>query len=88
MELVSHRENSEPLDAFEKRRETQRKGVSRIPEEERIRILRENGVTEESIHEEARNLDMLNYYRLQSIASPTENPLPESQREMYRRAIS
>lgn len=82
------REKYETLSTFEKRRENERRGVNRIPEEERISILKSNGVTDESIVEEARSLDEINWNRIQSIASPTENPLPETQREMYRRFLN
>lgn len=72
MSLLPIRENLESLTAFEERRETERKGVLKIPENERIQILKSQGVTDDLINEEARNLDNLNWHRLQSISSPTE----------------
>lgn len=69
-------DTEELLDGYEKRREVERKGVSRIPEEERKNILMESGTSEESLEEEARQLNLLNWGRLESMASPTENPLP------------
>jgi len=87
MEMHPFREDSEQLVNFEKRRESERRGVSRIPEEERIQILKAQGISDESITEEAKLIDEINWNRLQSIASPTENPLPENQRELYRKIL-
>lgn len=61
---------------YERRREAERKGVMRVPEEQRKVILMENGTSEESLEEEARSLNKINWGRLESMASPTENPLP------------
>lgn len=47
-----------------------------MPEEQRKVILMENGTSEESLEEEARSLNKINWGRLESMASPTENPLP------------
>jgi len=88
MEMTPIRENSESLIIYERRREHERKGVSRIPEEERVQILKAQGVSDDSLTIEAKNLDQLNWNRLQSISSPTENPLPEHQREMYRKILN
>eukprot|EP01116_Phalansterium_solitarium_P003899 TRINITY_DN14736_c0_g1_i1.p1 TRINITY_DN14736_c0_g1~~TRINITY_DN14736_c0_g1_i1.p1 ORF type:complete len:616 (+),score=156.43 TRINITY_DN14736_c0_g1_i1:213-2060(+) len=87
MDMRPFREASEPLTMFEKRREQERRGVSRIPEEQRKEILKDSGVSDESMDEEARYLEQLNWNRLQSIASPTENPLPEHQRDLYRKIL-
>jgi hypothetical protein len=72
MDMNPIRENIEHISQFEKRRESERRGVARIPEDERIQILRSQGISDESLSEEARMLDELNWNRLQSIASPTE----------------
>jgi len=80
-------DTEELLEGYEKRRETERKGVSRIPEEERKSILLESGASEESLEEGARQLNLLNWGRLESMASPTENPLPEHQRQHFRKFL-
>lgn len=80
-------DTEELLDGYERRREAERKGVLRIPEEQRKAILMENGATEESLEEEARNLNKINWGRLESMASPTENPLPEQQRQVFRKFL-
>eukprot|EP01113_Clastostelium_recurvatum_P027081 TRINITY_DN3261_c0_g1_i1.p1 TRINITY_DN3261_c0_g1~~TRINITY_DN3261_c0_g1_i1.p1 ORF type:complete len:845 (-),score=249.62 TRINITY_DN3261_c0_g1_i1:56-2590(-) len=80
-------EIQEDIDGFERRREQERKGVQRIPEEMRKQMLLEAGVPESTLEEEARNLNMLNWGRMESIASPTENPLPEHQRKIYRKFL-
>lgn len=49
---------------YERRREAERKGVLRIPEDQRKAILMDNGATEESLEEEARNLNKINWGRL------------------------
>lgn len=45
-------------------------GLARIPEEERISILKSQGISDESLSEEAKSIEELNWNRLQSIASP------------------
>jgi len=79
-----HEDTQEDLDGYERRREQERKGVQRIPEELRKQMLLEAGVPVSVIEDEARQLNMLNWGRLESMASPTENPLPEHQRQLYR----
>jgi hypothetical protein len=80
-------DTEELLEGYEKRREVERKGVSRIPEDERKNILMDSGTSEESLEEEARQLNLLNWGRLESMASPTENPLPEHQRQQFRKFL-
>lgn len=80
-------DTEELLDGYERRREAERKGVMRVPEEQRKVILMENGTSEESLEEEARTLNKLNWGRLESMASPTENPLPEQQRQVFRKYL-
>lgn len=52
------------INRYERRREAERKGVLRIPEDQRKAILMDNGATEESLEEEARNLNKINWGRL------------------------
>lgn len=52
------------LDRYERRREAERKGVLRIPEEQRKAILMDSGTSEESLEEEARTLNKINWGRL------------------------
>jgi len=80
-------DTEEALDGYEKRREVERKGVTRISEEDRKNILLESGTSEESLNEEARQLNLLNWGRLESMASPTDNPLPENQRQQFRKFL-
>jgi len=80
-------DTEELLDGYERRREAERKGVLRIPEDQRKAILIDHGATEESLEEEARNLNKINWGRLESMASPTENPLPEQQRQVFRKFL-
>mmetsp|Transcript_6104 Transcript_6104/g.8528 ORF Transcript_6104/g.8528 Transcript_6104/m.8528 type:complete len:107 (+) Transcript_6104:229-549(+) len=72
------------LSTFERARETQRKGVNRIPEADRIRILKQHGIGEETLADESVQLDKIQTSRMLSIISPTDNPLPPEQRELYR----
>eukprot|EP01119_Soliformovum_irregulare_P010138 TRINITY_DN2472_c0_g3_i1.p1 TRINITY_DN2472_c0_g3~~TRINITY_DN2472_c0_g3_i1.p1 ORF type:complete len:672 (-),score=204.25 TRINITY_DN2472_c0_g3_i1:24-2039(-) len=87
MDMITYREHSEPINTFEFRREAERRGVNRVPEDQRIFILKSRGITDEELASEAQSLREINWSRLQSIGSPTENPLPEQQREMYRRLL-
>lgn len=80
-------DTEELLDGYERRREAERKGVMRVPEDQRKVILMENGATEESLEEEARSLNKINWGRLESMASPTDNPLPEQQRQVFRKYL-
>lgn len=80
-------DTEELLDGYERRREAERKGVLRIPEEQRKAILMDSGTSEESLEEEARTLNKINWGRLESMASPTENPLPEQQRQVFRKYL-
>lgn len=80
-------DTEELLDGYERRREAERKGVLRIPEDQRKAILMDNGTSEESLEEEARTLNKINWGRLESMASPTENPLPEQQRQVFRKYL-
>jgi hypothetical protein len=80
-------DTEELLDGYERRREAERKGVMRVPEEQRKVILMENGTSEESLEEEARSLNKINWGRLESMASPTDNPLPEQQRQVFRKYL-
>jgi hypothetical protein len=89
MEMRPFHRNVESIINFEQRRENSRRGVTRISEAERIHILRDVGqVSEDSLVEEAQLLEQINRQRIESIASPTENPLPEQQRDMYRRMLN
>eukprot|EP01117_Protostelium_nocturnum_P000899 TRINITY_DN11239_c0_g1_i2.p1 TRINITY_DN11239_c0_g1~~TRINITY_DN11239_c0_g1_i2.p1 ORF type:complete len:337 (+),score=91.44 TRINITY_DN11239_c0_g1_i2:43-1053(+) len=79
---------SQPLSTFEKKRESEKKGVNRIPEDTRIQILKSEGISDESILEEAKDMQQLRWNRWQSAASPTyDNPFPESQREVYKKML-
>lgn len=60
---------------YEKRREAERKGVLRIPEEQRKAILMDNGTSEESLEEEARTLNKINWGRLVCLFSLFRNAL-------------
>eukprot|EP00727_Mastigamoeba_balamuthi_P010688 m51a1_g6241 hypothetical protein (695) ;mRNA; f:10946-14108 len=66
----------ERVEGYERRREPERKGVSRIPEEQRREILMRAGVPDSVIEEESRVIDRIAKSRLESLSSPTENPLP------------
>ena len=59
------------LSTFERARESQRKGVNRIPEADRIRILKQHGVGEDTIADESVQLDKIQTSRVMSIISPT-----------------
>ncbi|PRP74847.1 hypothetical protein PROFUN_09547 [Planoprotostelium fungivorum] len=75
----------ESINTFERRRETERRGVVRVPEEARIQILRQQGVTDEALIEEARDVEQVRWNRMQSTASPTYNGIPENHREQMRK---
>jgi hypothetical protein len=89
MEMRAIRGRVENINLFEQRREAQRKGINRIPEQKRIEILKDvGGVSEDSLQEEALMLDHLQRKRMESVASPTDNPLPDYQRDLYRKMLN
>jgi len=78
-------ETSEPVQDFEKRREHQRKGILRIPENERRNLLKDNNVTDMELNEDAKEILAINQNRLASLSSPTNNPLNENERLKYKK---
>jgi hypothetical protein len=74
----------ERVEAFERRREDERKGVQKVPEEQRREMLMKAGVPPTAIESEATVLAHINWSRIQSLASPTENPLPVSRAKRGR----
>eukprot|EP01112_Ceratiomyxa_fruticulosa_P007534 TRINITY_DN195_c1_g1_i1.p1 TRINITY_DN195_c1_g1~~TRINITY_DN195_c1_g1_i1.p1 ORF type:complete len:897 (+),score=204.07 TRINITY_DN195_c1_g1_i1:314-3004(+) len=83
----AHDDVQEDLEGYERRRENERKGVQRIPEDVRKQMLMDAGVPESTIDEDTRQLNMINWGRMESVASPTDNPLPEHQRMLYRKFL-
>lgn len=75
---------SEPVSVYEQRRLKERKGVSRIPEQQRIQTLQENGIPLSEINLGSQELKQVNLHRIESLASPTDNPLHPSQRDLYK----
>jgi hypothetical protein len=61
---------------YENRRQNERKGVSRISEQDRIQILKSGHISDDSIEIEGRKLQDIIRSRLLSVTSPTSNPLP------------
>lgn len=73
-DLVS--ETRERIEGFERRREVERKGVTRVPEPVRQGLLEDVGIQNTALQQEREELERIVTNRLQSLSSPTENPLP------------
>ena len=69
------KESTENIETFENRRQYERKGVNRIPEQERIQILKSGHISDDSIEIEGKQLQDIIRSRILSVSSPTSNPL-------------
>jgi hypothetical protein len=69
------KESTENIELYENRRINERKGVNRIPEQERIQILKSGHISDDSIEIEGKQLQDIVRSRILSVSSPTSNPL-------------